>query len=140
MEYSRRDLSLLLAAIGAPAASAAPAALPSKTWRFEDLPVRENGQNRSRAVFAGATHTGYPIDAHYTELAPGLMPHAAHRHTHEELIMIREGEMEVTISGKSTRVGPGGIAYIASGEEHGWRNVGSTRALYLVLAMGREKA
>ena len=56
------------------------------------------------------------------------------------MIMIHEGTMEVTISGKSTKLGPGSTAYVASNEEHGWKNVGDKRALYFVLALGRDKA
>ena len=54
------------------------------------------------------------------------------------MIIIREGEMEVTISGKSTRLGPGSVAWVASNEQHGWINVGTTRARYMVMALGRE--
>ena len=73
MSYSRRDLSLVLPAL-ATAASAAdkPAALPSRTYPFESLTVKVNGQNSSRAVIDGATRAGYHIDMHITELAPGL--------------------------------------------------------------------
>jgi quercetin dioxygenase-like cupin family protein len=142
LEYSRRDLSLLplLALAGANAASAADTVLPSKAYRFEDLPVKVNGKNRSFAVFDGVTHSGFHVDMHMTELGPGEAPHPPHHHVHEEMIMVKEGSLEVTISGKSTNVGPGSTTYVASNEEHGWRNVGSTRALYFVLALGRETA
>ena len=142
MEYSRRDLSLLplLALAGVNASAAEEPVLPSKTYRFEDLPVKTNGKNRSWAVFNGATHSGFHVDMHLTELAPGERPHPPHHHVHEEMIMIKEGSVEVTISGKSTTIGPGSTAYVASNEEHGWRNVGSTPALYFVLALGRETA
>ena len=36
--------------------------------------------------------------------------------------MIRSGMLDVTIGGKTTQLGPGSVAYIASNEEHGWRN------------------
>jgi len=54
------------------------------------------------------------------------------------MVMIREGTMEVTINGKSTRLGPGGVAYLGSNDEHGWKNVGSTTAHYFVIAIGQE--
>ena len=72
------------------------------------------------------------------ELAPGEMPHAPHHHAHEEMIIIREGTLAVTILGKTAELGPGSVAYVASGEEHGWRNVGNTRARYMVMALGRD--
>ena len=35
------------------------------------------------------------------------------------MIMIHEGTMEVTISGRSAKLGAGSTAYVASNEEHG---------------------
>jgi len=137
MKFSRRDLSVMLGALAAVPARAQKHVLPSKTYLYEELPVRDNGANRQRAVLQGETHGGFAIDLHETELAPGEAPHPPHHHVHEEMIIIREGTMEVTISEKKTRLGPGSVAYIASGEEHGWRNVGTTRARYMVMALGR---
>jgi quercetin dioxygenase-like cupin family protein len=141
VNYSRRDLSLLLPVLIATNASAAePATLSSKAFVFEDLPVRNTGAaNHSRAMLNGLTHSGFPVEMHQTELAPGAEPHPPHHHVHEEIILVREGTMEVTISGKVTKIGPGGAAYVASGEEHGWRNVGTTRAHYFIIALGQGK-
>jgi quercetin dioxygenase-like cupin family protein len=142
MNFSRRDLGLLsLAAttVGS-TASAAATPLPSKTYRFEDLTVKDNGKTRSRAILNGETHSGFPIEMHMTELAPGEAPHPPHHHVHEEMIMIHEGTLEVTISGNAVKLGPGSSTYVASNEEHGWKNVGTTHALYFVLALGRDQA
>ena len=139
MNFSRRDFGLLLPALAAAgAATAETPALPSKTYAFDDLPVRNNGANKTRTVLDGKTHAGFLVEMHITELAPGLVPHPPHHHAHEEMIMIREGTLEVTIAGRSTKLGPGSAAYVASNEEHGWQNVGTTRAQYFVLALGRE--
>ena len=139
MKISRRDLHFLLPALAAAQASAASedAPMKSRVFHFDDLQVKTNGQNKSRAVLNGATHTGFRIDMHMTELGPGQMPHAAHHHEHEEMIMIQQGTLEVTISGKSQKIGPGSTAFVASNEEHGWKNVGDTPALYFVMAFGR---
>ena len=112
--------------------------LPSRSFRFEDLQARPSGadgKNRARAMLDGKTHTGYRVEMHQTELAPGMMPHPPHHHVHEELILVWQGMMEVTISDKKVTLGPGSAAYIASNEEHGWRNVGSTQAHYFVLTL-----
>ena len=109
------------------------ATLPSKTYHFEDLELKGN----SRAVFDGLTHTGFHVDLHETELAPGAAPHAPHRHEHEEMIMIREGTLEITIEGKITTAGPGSVVYAASNDLHGWKNIGATKAQYFVVALGR---
>ena len=123
----------------AAAAEAKEETLASRTIKFEDLPVEEKGGNALRQALSGATHTGYHFDIHSTELAPGQAPHPPHRHVHEEMIMIERGTMEVTINGKSTTIGPGGLAYVASNDHHGWRNVGKDRARYFVLALGRDE-
>jgi quercetin dioxygenase-like cupin family protein len=126
--------------LAATAASAQKPVLPSKTYAFDQLPVKINGENKGRAILNGTTHTGFPIELHMTELAPGQAPHPPHHHVHEEMIMINEGTMEVTISGKVSTIGPGSVAYVASNEEHGWRNVGTDRSRYFVIALGQEKA
>src|SRR5688572_7910442 len=140
MMHSRRELALLLPALSAAQTAAQPEKKqPSACFPYQDMPVRSSGQNKQRQVLSGATHSGFHVDMHLTELAPGQMPHAAHRHVHEEMIMVQRGTLEVTISGKSTRLGPGSVGYVASNEEHGWKNVGSDPCEYFVLALGRDK-
>ncbi len=52
--------------------------------------------------------------------------------------MMREGTIEVTIEGKTSRIGPGSAAYVASNQEHGVRNPGPGRAQYYVFALGTD--
>jgi quercetin dioxygenase-like cupin family protein len=130
---TRRDLTLLPAALLAAQAQAQKTTLPSHAYRFEDLVLK----GTSRAVFDGLTHSGFHVDLHETELAPGAAPHAPHRHEHEEIVMLREGTLEIAIEGKVTIVGPGSVVYAASNEMHGWKNVGTTKAQYFVIALGR---
>jgi quercetin dioxygenase-like cupin family protein len=139
MKISRRELSALLPALAAAAVPARAAALPSKVYGYADLEVRTNpnNKNKQRSVFEGATHTGFMVEMHETELAPGMMPHASHHHDHEELLILREGTVEVNIEGKTTRLESGSVAFVASNEEHGWRNVGNGPAKYFVIALGR---
>ncbi len=135
---NRRNLAAFLPIFATATASAADRkTLISQTYRFEDLLVKENGQNRSRDVLDGLTLSGFHIDLHQTELGPGMAPHASHHHAHPELLMLREGSLEVTIEGKLSTIGAGSVIYVASNEEHGWRNAGKTRASYFVIALGR---
>ena len=140
--FTRRDWALLAPAFLAATQNSSAAerkTIPSKTYNFDDLPVKKTGENRSRDVFDGLTHKGFQLDIHQTELAPGLAPHAPHRHTHEEIVMVREGTLEVLIEGKTTSAPPGSVIYVASNEFHGWKNSGTTHAHYFVLAVGRDK-
>jgi mannose-6-phosphate isomerase-like protein (cupin superfamily) len=139
MNFSRRELCSLLPALLAaiPSAAAGDATLPAAPYPFQDLPVRRQGENVFRPVLDGATNDGAHIELHETDLAPGSRPHPPHHHAHEEIFLIREGTVDVTIAGKDTTLGPGSVAYIASNVEHGIRNAGKDHAQYFVLALGR---
>jgi quercetin dioxygenase-like cupin family protein len=139
VKWSRRNLSVFLPAL--PAAQIPPRNKPlaSTALRHEDIPVRRSGALVSRQMLRGDTHTGYTIDLHESELAAGEAPHPPHHHVHEELLLIREGLLDVTIAGQTTRLGPGSVAFLASNQEHGWRNAGDSLARYFVLALGDDK-
>jgi len=100
--------------------------------------VKVNKTSRGRAVLKGDTHSGFPIEMHLTELDPGQAPHAPHMHVHEEIFMLREGTVDLTISGKTTRLTPGSVAYVASNELHGLINSGAGAAHYFVIALGND--
>lgn len=141
MPPTRRDLARLLpVAIAAPALAAEERNLPSAVFAFDELSAKTNPQNGNltRQVLDGLTHSGYAVEVHLTELSPGEAPHPPHRHVHEEMVMMVKGTLAVTIAGKTTRLGPGSSAYVASNVEHGWRGVGADRALYFVLALGKD--
>lgn len=139
MHYSRRELCVLLPALLAARAKAAgDEVLPSKVYNFESLPPKTSDGNTFRVILQGVTHEGYHLELHETDLAPGSMPHPPHHHAHEEIFLIREGALAVTIDGQTTNFGPGSVAYIASNQEHGIRNTGSTHAQYFVLELGTQ--
>ena len=139
MDYSRRELCALLPAVLAFTGQSPPrGALPSKAYPFEDLPVQPDGPNAFRPVFDGTTHDGYKIQLHETDLAPGAAPHPPHHHTYEEIFLVREGALVVTIDGRESTLGPGAAAYVASNKEHGIRNTGSTHAWYFVFELGSQ--
>jgi mannose-6-phosphate isomerase-like protein (cupin superfamily) len=152
MQCSRRELGLLFPALAAaagasaqtpPTAAAAPSveSLPvMKTRAFvhAELPVTTNGQNRQRRMFTEKTHTGFKIESHTSDIAPGEVNHPPHQHLREEMMLIREGTMELTIAGKVYRLGPGDVGVIGSNELHNAKNVGTTRSHYFIVNIGRD--
>ena len=141
MKLSRRDLTLLLPALAAAQTKQAPADKPvlsTRIYQFADLPVKANGENQGRAVFDGKTHAAYPVELHITDLGPGMAPHPPHHHINEEVLMLRSGQLDVTIEGVTTRVTAGSVIYVNGGEEHGWKNPGPERAQYFVIALGQK--
>jgi mannose-6-phosphate isomerase-like protein (cupin superfamily) len=150
MRYSRRDFGLLLPALAAATASAQTPQgqgdtsveklprLETKAYIFDELPVTTNGQNRQRRMFTGKTHTGFKLESHQSEIAPGEVNHPPHQHLREEMMLVREGLMELTVAGRPMRLGPGCVGYIGSNELHNAKNVGTTRAHYFIVNIGRD--
>jgi quercetin dioxygenase-like cupin family protein len=142
MFLDRRELCLLLPGgalslfHGADVLVADETFLPSATFQFEKLPVQVSNGAEIRPILKGKLETGESLEVHETTLQPGGAPHPPHRHEHSEMWLIREGTVELTINGASNRIGPGGLGFVCSNEEHGIKNVGSTAATYFVVAIG----
>ena len=75
----------------------------------------------------------------WTTVNEAAVPILSAKHTHEEMVMLQTGELDVTIEGKTTRLTPGSVAYVASNELHGWKNPGTGRSQYFVIALGPAK-
>ena len=141
MLITRRELTMLMPALAAAAQTPAGTEVGgSQTFRSEDIAPSRSGPLTSRQMLRTWTHGGYRLDIHESEIPAGEAPHPPHQHVHEELMLIREGTMDVTIAGATTRLGPGSCAYVASNQMHGWRNAGTGIARYFVLALGEDNA
>ena len=86
----------------------------------------------------GSTVTLKNLETHITTINAGEAPHAPHRHPDEEMVLIREGTLEVNLNGQMQRAGAGSVLFFASNDLHGMRNVGTTRASYHVIRMVTE--
>jgi mannose-6-phosphate isomerase-like protein (cupin superfamily) len=137
MDAVRRSLLQAIPMLAVSSAFAADGpALSSFVKPYSELPVKQNGQNESRPILDGVTHSGDHLEVHETILAPGSEPHPPHRHEHEELFLLMKGSVAVTIDGKTTTIGPGSAAFVHSNELHGVRNPGPEKAQYFVVAIG----
>src|SRR5215471_5020583 len=136
MTYSRRKLAMLLPAVAAGAArvQAQSSGLPSQAIKFEDMPVKMSGENQTRAILDGETHSGFPVEVHETELPAGGLPHPPHQHVSEEMFLIQDGLLDVTVNGTTSRLTPGSVFYVNSNDLHGVRNPGPKGARYFVIA------
>lgn len=96
------------------------------------LAVKPTKTGERRELFDAPTLTLNNFEGHVTTIRPGEAPHPPHRHPDEEMILIKEGTLEVTINGATQRAGAGSVFFYASNDLHGMRNVGSTPATYYV--------
>jgi len=108
--------------------------LRSNVYSWNKLePIKEDTRVR-RQVLEGKTFALSYFEIHASTLEPGQAPHPPHVHDDmEELMIIKEGHVKITIAGQSKILGPGSIAFAIPGDEHGIENAGTTKATYYIL-------
>jgi len=73
------------------------------------------------------------LESHITTLNAGQSPHEPHQHPNEEMIILKEGEVEAWVNGEWVRVPTGGMMFFASNVPHTVRNVSDRPATYYVV-------
>lgn len=109
---------------------------PLHSWVFpaDSARSRKSSETSSvRSLVDTLTKTLAKLEMHETTLAPGASPHPAHRHSHEELILVKTGTIEVLQGTTVKTATPGSVVFMASNEWHGFRNGGQGTASYLVV-------
>jgi quercetin dioxygenase-like cupin family protein len=120
-----------------PAATTPPAAtaMGSAVISWDEIQARikptKTGQRRD--VFDAPTPTLDRFHCHITTLNPGENTGALHRHPQEEIVIVKEGTLEINIDGKKQTAGPGSMIFYAANENENMTNVGKTPATYYVL-------
>jgi (S)-ureidoglycine aminohydrolase len=108
--------------------------LPAHVYNLAKLPVTKDSSRYRVQVMDGSSTTLANLEMHVTTLEPGNAAHPPHTHTdQEELIIVKEGLLNVTIQGKQKLLSPGGVALALPGEEHGAVNAGKSKAVYYLL-------
>jgi quercetin dioxygenase-like cupin family protein len=86
-----------------------------------------------RHVFDNPTVAMDKVEVHITTLNPGSESHPVHRHPWEEILIVKNGDFEISINGRTQHAGPGALVFLASNDPHNARNVGKTPGTYYVL-------
>jgi XRE family transcriptional regulator, regulator of sulfur utilization len=97
------------------------------------MEVQNTPVGEKRQVFDGPVATLDRLECHITTVNPGEQPHPPHQHPEEELMLVKEGTLDVVQNGVRTQVGPGSVVFNASNEMHGFKNVGDKPATYFVV-------
>ncbi|WZO99539.1 cupin domain-containing protein [Isosphaeraceae bacterium EP7] len=63
-------------------------------------------------------------------LNPGETPHPPHVHPEEEVMVIEQGEGDIVVDGKVTKVGPGSVMYTTPNVSHGIVNTGKVPIVF----------
>lgn len=131
----------LLAALVAflPALSAQPAAptptapLASAVFNLDELEVVPTQVGVRRPVLHGPTTTLDQLHVHITTLNPGEKSGEPRLHLQEEVIIVKEGTVEVHCDGRTTTARAGAVIFFAARATTALRNIGTTPATYTVV-------
>jgi mannose-6-phosphate isomerase-like protein (cupin superfamily) len=140
MKITRRDISVAVVSICATlgiyvmAQGSKLAVMGASAFDWNAIAVKTNATGSVRSFFKAPTATLDELECHVTTLNPGVESHPAHKHANEELVIIREGTVEVLVNGEMKWVGPGSVVFNASEVMHSLRNVGDVPAVYHVIS------
>ena len=152
MTWSRREVVAMLPALaaaqaaladqGAPAPQAAQApqgpqstALPAKVYHSAEIPYKGDAKKKARRFFYGPEHSGYNLEMHETVLGPGVETHPLHTHSHQEIIILVEGTVQVSMDGRTDTVEAGSVIFYEPDRPHNLRNTGTVPCRYYVVEL-----
>ncbi len=124
-------LCLTMTAVGL--AQARSSAMGPSVFNWATSVEKRTSTGSVRQFFQAPTAMLEELECHATTLKTGEKPHSAHQHAEEELIIIKEGNVEVLSNGDLKRVGPGSVIFAAANQQHSIRNVGETPATYHIV-------
>src|ERR1019366_4300474 len=100
---------------------------------WDSLTANPTAVGQVRSVFDNPTVAMDKLEVHITTLNPGMESHPVHRHSWEEMLLVKEGDFEVSINGRKQHAGPGSLVFFAANDPHNATNVGLTPATYYVI-------
>jgi mannose-6-phosphate isomerase-like protein (cupin superfamily) len=107
--------------------------MQSSVFDWNAISAKPTAVGSVRQFFRSPTATLDELECHVTTLNSGAQSHPPHKHPNEELVIVREGTVEVLMNGEWKRVGPGSVIFNASNQLHALRNVGTGPATYHVI-------
>lgn len=106
--------------------------LASHVYVWDELKAVPTKNGVRRDVFDGPTTSLDKAHCHITTLNPGENSGVPRRHLQEEVIIVKEGTVEMHIDGRTQAAGPGSIFFLAANAVTALRNAGTTPATYIV--------
>ncbi|NQU52483.1 MAG: cupin domain-containing protein [Bacteroidetes bacterium] len=102
----------------------------SKFYDWKDIEFKTTEKGGKRQFMQRPTALLADLEMHVTTLNEGVMSHAEHIHSNEEIIIVLKGEVEESIAGTPHRLGPGSLILLMDEVPHGIKNVGKGQCEY----------
>ncbi|HEY8969606.1 MAG TPA: cupin domain-containing protein [Puia sp.] len=103
--------------------------LTGQVVRWQQLMATSNHRGTSRLVLDGATHDLAQLEVKALTLDTGVIV-AAYGSDADELIIVRDGQLDVSADSDQRMLGPGGVALFAAGARYSLENGGQTPVTY----------
>ena len=100
---------------------------------WNSLTPRATSFGFTRPVFDNPTRSLEKLDVHVATLRPGMSPNGLNHHLWEEILLVKEGSLEISVNGIAHRAGPGFLVFVASNDLHSVTAVGNTPATFYVI-------
>jgi (S)-ureidoglycine aminohydrolase len=114
--------------------------LQAGVYNWSNLPVKKSGGRESRQILQGHTTDLNSLRIHTSTLGPGQINHPLQAyHDREELVIVKEGQLKVTINDSSKVLGTGSVVLIVAGDQQSFQNVSDQPVTYIVLAFIAKK-
>src|SRR5436190_7018942 len=108
--------------------------LAPAVYNWNKLEPKKEDTRIRRQILEGSTTSLSYFEIHTSTLEPGKAPHPPHTHAdQDELIIVKEGFLKVTIKDSTRILGAGSVALAIPGEEHGFENGGDVPVTYFIL-------
>jgi uncharacterized cupin superfamily protein len=107
--------------------------LTSAVYTWDAMKVEPTEKGERRFLFDGPTTALDKLHCHITTLNPGEKSGEPRLHLQEEVIIVKEGTIEVTFDGETRTAPAGSVIYFNARAVTALRNVGDTPATYFVL-------
>ena len=103
----------------------------SKVYSFSKAKVEKTNSGEKQQLIDGESTYLENLEIQANTINPGTAPHSNQVHAYsEEIIFKKEGQLKITVNSNSKVMGPGSVALIMPGDEHGIENVGKSLATY----------
>lgn len=107
--------------------------LTSAVYNWSDVKPEKTATGERRQVLKGSTLDLATFSIHTSTLNPGVTNHPPRAlMDREELVIVKEGKLKITLEDSSRVLGPGGLALIVAGDKQSFSNAGTEPATYYV--------
>lgn len=109
-------------------------------YKWDELPITERPDRTGRKILEGYSPHFSFLEIHATTQAKGAKPAPPHTQKNiEELIVVKEGTMKMTIDGESEILHAGSVVLIPPLTEQSMENVGDGELTYYVIMFTSKK-